>query len=37
MPPIEREARHGETPDPQKSQIKRRANAALRAAKINAE
>jgi transposase len=37
MPPMEREARRGETPDPEKSQLKRRANAALRAAKIKTE
>ena len=37
MPPMEREARRGETPDPEKSQVKRRANAALRAAKIKTE
>lgn len=37
MPPMEREARRGEAPDPEKSQVKRRANAALRAAKIKTE
>jgi transposase len=37
MPPMEREVRRGEVPDPEKSQLKRRANAALRAAKIKTE
>jgi hypothetical protein len=37
MPPMEREVRRGEAPDPEKSQLKRRANAALRAAKIKTE
>jgi transposase len=37
MPPMEREARRGETPDPEKAQLKRRANAELRAAKIETE
>jgi transposase len=37
MPPMEREVRRGETPDPEKSLLKRRANAQLRAAKIKTE
>jgi transposase len=37
MPPMEREARRGEQPDPEKAQLKRRANAALRASKISTE
>ena len=37
MPPMEREARRDEQPDPEKSLLKRRANAELRAAKIKTE
>ena len=37
MPPMEREARRGEPPAPEKSLAKRRANAELRAAKIKTE
>jgi len=37
MPPMEREVRRGEQPDPAKSLLKRRANAELRAAKIKTE
>lgn len=37
MPPMEREARRGEASDPEKSQLKRRANAELRTAKIKTE
>jgi NMD protein affecting ribosome stability and mRNA decay len=37
MPPMEREVRRGEQPDPAKGVLKRRANAELRAAKIKTE
>jgi transposase len=37
MPPMEREVRRGEQPDPAKGLLKRRANAELRAAKIKTE
>jgi len=37
MPPMEREARRGEPPAPEKSLAKRRANAELRASKIQTE
>lgn len=37
MPPMEREARRGEPPAPEKSLAKRRANAELRASKIKTE
>lgn len=37
MPPMEREVRRGEQPDPAKSLLKRRANAEIRAAKIKTE
>jgi transposase len=37
MPPMEREVRRGEQPDPAKALLKRRANAELRAAKIKTE
>ncbi len=37
MPPMEREVRRGEQPDPSKALLKRRANAELRAAKIKTE
>lgn len=37
MPPMEREARRGEPPDPDQALAKRRANAELRAAKIKTE
>ncbi len=37
MPPMEREVRRGEQPDPAKGLLKRRANAELRATKIKTE